>query len=404
MKGCLSVVVAGEVDSGKSTLIGRILYEMGLVSCGVIKEIEDTSQRLGGDFEFAYLLDSFEEERRKKMTIDSTQAFCKAKNRRDFIFIDVPGHRELIKNMLCGSSYADAAIIVVDVQRSIEQQTKRHAFILQFLGVEQIILVINKMDLVNYSEGVFERVKKSAIASFKKIGLRTGYFIPVSAKGGENLLNKSKNMAWYEGAAIIETLNAFLKRGTTGDLRFPIQDVYNTGDGKKIAVGQIISGKIRKGQRVNILPLKKDCRVKEIRDIKKNKPAARWPQSIGLILDDMNGLSRGQVICKSRLPRATTRILSKIFCAQSLNIKETFRLQCATQQASAQIKKVNRVWDTASLKLKAKGGSLEETDIAEVAIITEIPMVTEEYHGLNSLGRFILWNDLNEICAAGVIL
>lgn len=402
MQEQLNVVVTGEVDSGKSTLVGRFLYEMGSLSQGVIEEIENVCQRLDRDFEFAYLLDSFEEERKNQLTIDTTQAFCKTKGGKEFVFIDVPGHQELIKNMLCGSSYADMAILVVDVQKSIEQQTKRHAFILKLLGIEQIILVLNKMDLIGFNEVVFNTVKEEITACFKKIQLQSKYFIPISAKQGENLLKKSIKMPWYKGLSLIEALNLYFKKKMNVGFRLPIQDIYNL-NGRKVAVGEIISGKIKKGEKVNILPLNKECEVKEIKVFNKNRRLARAPENIGLTLNDMDGLMRGQVICKPRLPKVKAEILTQVFCVHSLNIKERFKFRCATQETTVQIRQINRIWDTATLEPKSKEGIiLEQTDFVEAIITTENPIVVERFEGSNNLGRFVLKSD-TEISAVGII-
>jgi len=402
MQDYLKIVVTGEVDSGKSTLIGRFLYEMGSLSEGVIEEIENVSQRLGGDLEFAYLLDSLEEERRNQLTIDTTQAFCKTKKGKQFIFIDVPGHKELLKNMLCGSSYADIAILVVDVQKSIEGQTKRHAFILKFLGIEQIIVVLNKMDSVDFNENIFEKVKGNIIEFLKKIGLQPKHFIPISAKQGEGLLRKSKKMSWYKGLPLAEALNVYMKKERNGDLRFPIQDIY-TIDNERIAVGKIVSGKIKRGEKVIILPLNKEYNVKKIKIFNENKSIAKAPESIGLILEEMGDLRRGQIICKIRPPQIKTEILTKIFCVRPFNIKESLKFRCTTQASYAQIKQIKGIWDSASLEPKPKEGILEETDIAEAIIAMEPPLVVEGFERLNSLGRFIL-KDSKDICAVGIIL
>ncbi len=401
MEDYLKIVVVGEVDSGKSTLIGRFLYEMGSLSEGAIEEIESVSRRLGGDLEFAYLLDSLEEERSNQLTIDTTEAFCKTKKGRQFIFIDVPGHKELLKNMLCGSSYADIAILVVDVQKSIEDQTRRHAFILKFLGIEQIILVLNKMDRVSFSESIFNKVRENIIEFLKKIGLQPKHFIPVSAKQGESLLKKSKKMAWYKGLPLAEALNVYMKRERNGDLRFPIQDIY-TINNERIAVGKVISGKIKRGEKVRVLPLNKEYIVKKIKIFNGDKSIAMAPESIGLILGEMDGLSRGQIICNGRTLEIKTEILARIFCLRPLNIKENLKFRCATQESYAQIKRIKGVWDSASLEPKPVKNILEETDIAEAVIGIESPAAVEHFEGLNALGRFVL-KDNKDICVVGVI-
>lgn len=402
MQDYLKIVVTGEVDSGKSTLIGRFLYEKGSLSQGAIEEIETVSKRLGGDFEFAYLLDSFEEERRSQLTIDTTQAFCKGKRGMGFIFIDVPGHGELLKNMLSGSSYADIAVLVVDIQKSIEEQTKRHAFILKFLGIEQIILLLNKMDSVNFDENIFRKVKEGTIDSLRKIGIEPKYLIPISAKHGENLCKRSKKMPWYKGLSLLKALNTCRKKEMSGDFRLPIQDIYNL-DGEKVALGRIISGKIKKGEKVTILPLDKECIVRAIKVFNKNKVKAKTPESIGLILDGIDVLKRGQVICKPRLPDVKTAILTKVFCVHPLNINEKLEFRCITQKTPAQIKQINGIWDTANLEPKRNEVLLEEKDVAEVIIVTENPVVVEKHKGFNSLGRFVLKSD-RVICAVGIIL
>jgi len=401
MKNYLSVVVTGDVDSGKSTLIGRFLYEMGSLSKGVIEEIRDVCQKLEGNFEFAYLLDSLEEERRNQLTIDTTQVFCKTKIGKEFVFIDVPGHKELLKNMLCGSSYADIAILVVDVRKSIEQQTRRHAFILKFLGIDQIIVVLNKMDLVGFDEIIFNKVKNEIVDFSKKTGLPPKYIIPTSANRGENLIKMSKKMSWYKRLSLLEALNTCFKKHNNGPFRFPIQDIYNLGK-EKIAVGRIISGEIKKGQNVWVLPLNKELKLNTIIVFKKNKFKARAPQSIGLRLNRMDNISRGDVICKLGLPSVSTRFLIKVFCVRNLDIKKKFTLHCATQETFAWISQINNVWDTASFALKPKKMILEESELTEATIVTENPLVIESFQGRNSLGRFVLQDD-NEICAIGII-
>jgi len=399
----LKVVVTGEVDSGKSTLIGRFLYEMGSISKGVIEEIEEVCQGLGNDFEFAYLLDSFEEERKNNLTIDTTQVFCKSRNGGGFIFIDVPGHRELIKNMLSGSSCADIAILVVDVQKSIEEQTKRHAFILKFLGIEQILVVLNKMDLVGFKENIFQEFKEVTVEFFRKIRFQPTCFIPISAQQGDNLLKRSKNMPWYNGLALIEVLNSCPNKiNANGNFRFPIQDIYNL-NGEKVAVGEIISGKIKKGEKVKILPLDKGRSVKAIKVFNKNEFQAALPESIGLVLDKMSDLRRGQVICKPRLPLVSKEILAKLFCIRPVNIKENLVFRCATQEIPVQIRKIIGAWDTANLEPKSKEDLLGATDVAQIVMIAESPVVVEKYKGFNRLGRFVLKSN-REICAVGIIL
>jgi sulfate adenylyltransferase subunit 1 len=402
VKDCLRVVVTGDVDSGKSTLIGRFLYEMGLVSREAIAEIKNICQRQGNDFEFAYLLDSLEEERNNQLTIDTTQAFCKTKKGKEFVFIDVPGHQELLKNMLSGSSYADIAILVVSAQESIKEQTKRHAFILKFLGIEQVITVLNKMDLLGFNKIVFKETREEISRLFNKIQVQPNYCVPISAKQGDNLVRDSEQMPWYKGPTILEALNTCFKRRNKGNFYFPIQDVYRLGN-KNVAVGRIISGAIKRKEKVEILPLNELRRVETIEVFNKSLSEAKAPENIGLILDKMDGLTRGQVICKAKIPKLSKEILAKIFCVRPLDIKQSLRFRCTTQETFAQIKQIKGVWDIANLERKARKDILKETDLAEVVIVSENPVVVERFVESNDLGRFVLQNN-NEICAIGIIL
>lgn len=404
MQNCLNVVVvAGDVDSGKSTLIGRILYELETFSGEVIQDIANTCKESGRDFEFAYLLDSFEEERKHRLTIDTTQAYCRVKRGKEFVFIDVPGHQELLKNMLCGSSYADIAILLVDVQKSIEEQTKRHAFILELLGIEQIILVLNKMDSVYFNKIVFRKVSEEIAKFFQNIQFHPKYFIPISAEQGENLIQRSARMPWYKGLTLIEALSACaIKKSEKNNFRFPIQDIYSQNR-EKIAVGRIISGQIKVGEIVCILPLNKKSEVKAIKTFNGTKFMAKTFESAGLVLNEMDDLRRGQVICKNKLPKITTEFLAKIFCIQSLNLKQYVRFKCATQDTAAKIKQINRIWNISDLKPKCKKIILEKANFAETVIVTRNPVVVERFDGANSIGRFVLQNN-GKICAIGVIL
>jgi small GTP-binding protein len=401
MQDYLRVVVTGEVDSGKSTLIGRLLYETGSLSEGALEEIKNVCQRLGNDFEFAYLLDSFEEERKGQLTIDTTQVFCRAKKGRQLIFIDVPGHQELLKNMLCGSSYADIAVLVVDASKSIEEQTRRHFFILKFLGIRQVILALSKMDLTGFSEDVFKDVQQRIIEFSKKLEIKLEHFVPLSAKQGENIIKKSKKMPWYKGLSLLGTLSGCSKERINDDFRLPIQDIYEF-NGEKIAVGEIISGEIRNRERVSVLPSNKKFMVKRIKVFNKNKSYARAPESIGLVLNNMEALSRGQVICKTALPKIEQEITAKIFCINPLNINGNFTFKCTTQEALARVKHIDKTWDTATLEEKSSLNLLDRADVAQVILALDRPVTVESYTGSNSLGRFVLKSN-DEIYAVGII-
>jgi len=403
MRNCLKVVVTGDVDAGKSTLIGRFLYESGSICDGVIGNIEESCLRNGRDFEFAYLLDSFEEERENQLTIDTTQVFCRDKKGREWLFIDVPGHKELIKNMLVGSSYADIAVLVVDARESLKEQAKRHIQVLKFLEVGQFIVVINKMDSVCYNKEAFMNEKAKICAFFDKLNIKPRYCIPASAKEGGNFIKNSQKMNWYKGETLIEALSISCRRNRGSNFRLPVQDVYRFGS-QNIIVGMVISGKIRAGEKVTIFPFGKESKVKQIKVFNKHARSAGFPDNIGLILDGNIGLKRGIILCKPKLPNSGTVILAKIFCVKALKRNESLKFKSLSQAAPAQIVRIVTIWDSVDLGVKPQADSLQELDLAEIELNTRDPVVTEKFQGINSLGRFVLEDKDKEICAAGIIL
>ena len=401
MNDYLKVAVAGAVDSGKSTLIGRLLYDSGSLHRGAANDVKNSCRILGRDFEFAYLLDSFEEERRDQLTIDTTQVYCKSRKGKEFIFIDVPGHRELIRNMLCGASFADIAVLVMDVLKPVEEQTKLHVLILKLLGIGNIILVLNKIDKANFKESIFFESKKSIDEFFRTIELEPGYCIPVSAKEGCNLMCRSKETPWYKGISLFKALNMYSGKVSDTHFCFSTQDIYNIY-GQEIAVGPIISGKLTKGDNVKVLPLNERSRIKIIRSFNKNKAKAAAPESVGLILDNMNCVSRGSIISNSDIPKLTTEIKAKIFCLASLIAGQKIKLRCLNQEVSGQINKINRIWELESRPHGSEMALRNDAYFAEALITADKPMITEQFKGSNSLGRVIIEDD-KDICAVGVI-
>ncbi len=405
MQDPLKIVVTGEVDSGKSTLIGRFLFEIGSLSQGAISEIENTCKGLGREPELAYLLDSLEEERKGERTLDTTQIFCKSKKGNGFLFIDVPGHRELFRNMLCGSAYADIAILVVDIKKAIEEGTKRHISVLSFLQVNEIIVVLNKMDTVDFDKGVFLDIKIKISEYFNSIGMGLQFIIPVCAQQGDNLIKRSGRMPWYEDSSLsaaIDRIRKRFKEKEAGEFYFPIQDTYNL-DGDKVFVGTLLSGKLKKGETVKALPLNKEFKIKGIRAFDKFKAQARKFESIGLIIDNDAGLGRGQVLFKKDAPQVSTEIKAKVFCVHPLNKNDTVLFRCLTQSVPASISQVNKIVNTADLSYRDTKDNLLPLDVAEVVISTQKPVVVKRFYQFNALGRFVLQNNLG-ICAAGIVI
>lgn len=401
MDGRLRIVFIGDVDCGKSTLIGRFLFDTDSISFQAKEELKKISQESRRDLEFAYLLDSFQEEREDEFTLDTTQALLKTKDE-EFLLIDVPGHRALLRNMLTGASYADTAVLVVDVKKSLEEQTRRHLYILKFLGIQQLIVCINKMDLVSYQEEYFIKARGQIEECLKEIGLYSSCIIPVSAKEGENLLKEPLKMNWYKGPFVIKALNTLTRKDRICDFRLPIQDIYEIKK-EKIVVGAIVSGKINKGDLVRVSPLEMELKVKTIKRFGKGMQTAESRENIGLVFYRLpRELKRGQVFYKGMTPRVSNQIQVKIFCLDSVDIQEELIIKCATQQVRGRISEIRQRVDTTTLEIIGDINALKSLDAAEVIITTEEPLVVAEFQDLASLGRFVIEKD-NKVCAIGII-
>lgn len=403
MKNILKVVVAGEVDSGKSTLIGRLLYDAGSLTKDQMLEISLVAGINGNPLEFACLLDSFQEERRDQLTIDTTQIFCR-NGKSGFLFIDVPGHSELLKNMLCGSSYAQAAVLVTDITKPLENGTIRHINVLKFLGIEQIVVVLNKMDMLDFSKDAFRRAKEEILAFIGSIGMKAEYFIPLSARQGDNLVKKSVNLAWYKGPCLIAALGSLAKANREekrSGFYFPIQDVY-LRRGRPVCVGTIFSGRIEKNDTVYVSGEGVANKIKAIKVFGKDKLSAQAPESIGIELAMANGLNRGQIICKDDRLVLSAEITARILCVQPISRLDKLFFSCATQQTPCSIKQINKFSSIASEVISGSKTGLDKADVAEVVIVMQEPVVVKRFCQLEALGRFVLKKG-GEICAAGII-
>jgi len=403
MENALKVVVTGEVDAGKSSLIGRLLYDTGSLHKGQMAEISRVSGINGSFLEFAYLLDGLEEERLGQLTIDTTQIFCRnAKS--GFLFIDVPGHVELLKNMLCGSSYSQAAVLVADVTKPLENGSIRHINVLKFLGIGHIVVVLNKMDIIGFNQDIFERAKAEISAFIDSVGMKAECFIPLSARQGENLVKKSAKIFWYKGPCLIAALNSLVRSNKKEKKRgfyFPIQDVY-IRKGKPVFVGTILSGRIKKNDRVHVSPEGKPDRIKTIRVFGKNKLSAQAPESIGLELASADGFRRGQIIYKDGQLKPSAEVSARILCVQPIRPEDKLFFSCATQQTLCSIKQINKFSSIASTITSASKSGLDKADVAEVVIAMQEPVVVKRFCQLEALGRFVLRKG-REICAAGII-
>jgi len=401
----MNIVFVGHVDHGKSTLIGRLLYDTNSLPKDKVEEVKKTCEALGKDMEFGFILDHLQEEREQGITIDTCQIFFKTP-KRNYVIIDAPGHVEFIKNMITGASQAEAAILIIDANEGVKEQTKRHAYILGMLGLKQIIVLINKMDLVDYKEERFNEVKQDIAIFFKKLNLKPSYTIPVAAKYGDNIAKESKKMIWYKGKTFLSCLDTFKVKEKSSDkaLRFPIQDAYKIDD-KRIFAGRIESGTIRQGDEITILPQNTKTKVKSVEKFLEKPTMAEAGESIGITTEDPLFIERGNIVCNESLPMVTDRIKANVFwmSKKDFNINEMITLKIATQEVSAKIEKIEKKINSSTLEeIKEDIDTLKNNEAGTMIIKTLSPIVADDFNYVPELGRFVFEKNMIT-CAGGII-
>ena len=334
----INVVIVGHVDHGKSTLIGRLLYDSEVLPEDKLAEIQKLLEEYKRRFEFAYFLDSFEEELKEERTIDTTRVLFKGKNY--YTIVDVPGHKEFIKNMLTGASHAQVAILVVSAPDGVQEQTGRHAFLLHMLGVKKILVAINKMDLVDYSEDVFREVRQETTQLLSSLGYSGVKFIPISAMEGDNIYKPSGRMEWYQGTTLIQTLDDIEPEEVSEKpLRFVVQDVYLL-DSDKVAVGRVESGILKRGDKLVLQPSTVEGKVERIRVFPEEIEEAGLGDSIGIIIGCE--ASRGDVGGHLEdSPTPVDEFLGEVVLLEgTLKRGDGFEMKCGTKRTRCLVKEI----------------------------------------------------------------
>jgi len=402
----VKIVITGHVDHGKSTLIGRLLLDTGSVPGGKMKDIKRIASELGKDAELSFIIDQLKEEREGALTIDTAEIPFRSK-KRDYIIVDVPGHKEFIKNMVTGSNVAEAAIIVIDAMEGIGEQTKRHAELLALLDIKEIMVAINKIDLTGYSEKLYNNIKKEISEFLKSTKLNLINILPISAKKGENILNKSHNIRWFRGPTFLEGLDSInLKRQKIQKpFRFPIQDIYSI-DEKRIMVGEVISGSIKKGDRVKVYPGASTTVIKDIIVFERNLRSASKGDNIGLILQHPICTKRGNIIAeKNTNPLCLQGFSGKVFWMSDkpLYVGEELKIRLSTQEIQGVAQKITEKMDSNDLSMgKKKTKTLENNNFGIVHFKTKNTIIVEDYNFIKELGRFSIERD-SEIKGFGII-
>lgn len=411
MKEDMNIVIVGHVDHGKSTLMGRLLADTGSLPEGKLEQVKETCRRNSKPFEYAFLLDALKDEQSQGITIDTARCFFKTELR-DYIILDAPGHIEFLKNMITGASRAEAALLMIDAKEGVQENSRRHAYMLSMLGIRQIAVVINKMDLVDYDQAVYERVKEEYLEFLKQIDITPKFVLPVSSFMGENIVKKSEKMPWYDGMCILEVLDHFECEQPHEDqpFRMPVQDVYKftkNGDDRRIVAGTIETGTIRAGQEVVFYPSGKRSHIKNIEVFNADPIEVGKPDmAIGFTMVEQIYITRGELmsIADEPAPQTASRIAANIFWLGKKNLApgRVYYLKIGAEKVRMEIEQVKGVLDSSNLSSDEAKGVVGKNEVAECILRTDKPIAFDLVEDIAGTSRFVIVDDY-EIAGGGII-
>lgn len=381
-------------------MIGRLLYETGALTDKQVATLKESSERRGMPTEWSFALDALQVERDQAITIDTTQIRLST-DARQVVVIDAPGHREFLRNMISGAASADAALLVVDAIEGVQEQTRRHGYLLRLLGIDQVTAIINKMDMVGFSELRFREISTQLTDYLRALGITPRHIVPISARHGDNVATHSGNTHWYGGLTVLQALESFDVKAPLLDrpLRLPVQDVYKF-DERRIVAGRIEAGILRIGDMVLFSPSNKRARVRSIEMWRGSPPMeASSGQSIGITLDEPIFVERGSVASGE----ATAPALTNVFGAtvfwlgeHPLAVGRLCRMKLATREANVTVQKINRIIDSATLD-SVPGPLLERNNVAEVVLRSAELLALDDARFGGPTSRFVLVEDFNVV-------
>lgn len=410
-KDLLRFLTAGSVDDGKSTLIGRLLFDSKKIYEDQLSALERDSKReghAGDDIDYALLTDGLKAEREQGITIDVAYRYFST-SRRKFIIADTPGHEQYTRNMVTGASTANLAIILVDATRGVITQTKRHTFLVYLLGIRHVVLAVNKMDLVNYSRDVFESICNDYRNFVAQLGIPDIHFIPLSALKGENVVEPSAMMPWYHGKSVLEHLESVYVSSDRNftDFRFPVQYVLRPDNDFRGFSARVASGIIRAGDPVMVLPSRKTSRVKSVLTYEGERDYAFPPQSVTLVLDDEIDISRGDMIVHpDNLPRMERHFEAMLVWMDEkpMDLNTQFYIKHTSHSTKARIDQIAYKVDVNTLQ-RSSIERFQLNDIGRVVITTSKPLFFDPYQNNRQTGSFILIDPVtHNTCAVGMII
>ncbi len=406
----MNIVIAGHVDHGKSTVIGRLLADTGTLPQGKLEQIREMCRRNSKPFEYAFLLDALKDERSQGITIDAARVFFKTK-KRHYLILDAPGHIEFLKNMVTGASHAEAAVLVIDAEEGVQENSRRHGYMLSLLGIGQLVVLINKMDLVDYKEEIYNAVRADYSAFLEKIGL-DGAFIPVSGMAGDNIAAPSERMPWYRGQTVLEALDEFRKapRPVAKPFRMPVQGVYkftHRGDKRRIIAGTVESGQLKVGDDVIFYPSGKHSRVKTLEVFNAPSPQSfEAGSAAAFTLDTQIYVTRGQIaaIADQTSPQISTRLQVSLFwmAKQPLIKGKEYILKLGTARQPVVVEDILHVMDAAEMQPQSSPDRVEYHNVADCILRADRAIAFDPTDVMESTSRFVIVDDY-EIRGGGIV-
>jgi bifunctional enzyme CysN/CysC len=407
----MNVVIVGHVDHGKSTVVGRLLADTGALPQGKLDAVKRECERTGKPFEYAFLLDALIDEQDQGITIDTARCFFKSA-KRDYIIIDAPGHIEFLKNMISGAARAEAAVLVIDAKEGVRENSRRHGYILSMLGIRQVVVCVNKMDLIGYREDQFHAIEQEYRAFLEGIGaVRPERFIPVSAILGENLAGRGEGMPWYTGPTLLETLDGLAKAPPRTDqsLRMPVQAVYkftSRGDDRRIIAGRVEAGQVRVGDKVVFSPSNKVSTIKSIEGFNtppRDRIEAGW--STGFTLTEEIYVMRGELMSHAdRAPLVSTRLRTNLIWLgkKPFVAGRDYKLKLGTVAVPVRIHRILKVIDASALGSVLEKDNIGRHDVADVILETRQPVAFDLTADCEATGRFVIV-DGYDVAGGGIV-
>jgi phosphoadenylyl-sulfate reductase (thioredoxin) len=391
------VVIVGHVDHGKSTLIGRLLHETGSLPDGKLESLRDVSARRGMRFEWSFLLDALQTERNQGITLDTSQIRFRTPSR-DIVLIDAPGHAEFLRNMITGAAQADAALLIIDAAEGVRDQTRRHGYLLHLLGISQVAVVINKMDRVDFDENRFHEIEAEIVGHLAGFGLTATALIPISARNGDGVAQRTPAIAWHTGPTVLEVLDRFAPARPTTELplRIPVQAVYKFDD-RRIIAGRVETGRVAVGDEIAITPRGRTARVQTIEawpvpDESRMPREALAGQSIGITLDRDIFVDRGDVLSAADTPpKAAQRLRARVFWLhdEPLRVGATVTARIGMAESTGTIALIDDVVDPGALSA-LEVGVIAQNSVGEIEIALSRPVPADVYTAIPRMGRIVL--------------